>query len=198
MSETDRFGKLIDARRIDLITYGKTLDPSKAIIGDAAVSIAAQAQSASKPLVIEALNFQKNKAELETAAPKPARLISSLACHKVASSIKVAAFCHGVEVIDVNPAYTSVIGTVNYAQQKGISVHQGAALSIACRGSGWSERPTVQAAMSPSPDLQGIGQSRWGRSGQTFGHVSTRRMSRISGVERINWLHHRSRPQSRD
>ena len=75
VSETDRFGNLIDARRIDLITYGKTLDPSKAIIGDAAVSIPAQAQSASKPLVIEALNFQKNKAELETAAPKPAESV---------------------------------------------------------------------------------------------------------------------------
>jgi IS605 OrfB family transposase len=150
VSETDRFGNLIDARRIDLITYGKTPDQSKAIIGDAAVSIAAKAQAAGKPLVIEVLNFQKKKAELETTDPKQARLISSFACNKVASSIKAAAFRHGVEVIEVNPAYTSVIGAVNFAQQKGISVHQGAAYAIARRGLGLSERPTVQEAIVPT------------------------------------------------
>jgi IS605 OrfB family transposase len=150
VSETDRFGNLIDARRIDLITDGKTPDPSQAIIGDAAVSIAAKAPTAGKPLVIEALNVQKKKAELETTDPQPARLISSFACNRVASSIKAAAFRYGVEVIEVNPAYTSVIGAVNFAQQKGISVHQGAAYAIARRGLGWSERPTVQEAIVPT------------------------------------------------
>jgi len=150
VSETDRFGNRIDARRIDLIPYGKTPDQSKAIIGDVAVSMAAKAQAAGKPLVIEALNFQKKKAELETTDAKPARLISSFADHKVASSIKAAAFRHGVEVIEVNPAYTSVIGAVHFAQQKGISVHPGAAYAIARRGLGWSERPTVPEAIVPT------------------------------------------------
>ncbi|MHB1512485.1 MAG: IS200/IS605 family accessory protein TnpB-related protein [Acidiferrobacter sp.] len=150
VSETDRFGNLIDARRIDLITYGKTRDQAKATIGDVAISIAAQAQAAAKPVVVEALNFQKKKSELETTDPKQARILSSLACHKVASAIKAAAFRHGVEVIEVNPAYTSVIGAVNFAQQKGISVHQGAAYAIARRGLGLSERPTVQQAIVPT------------------------------------------------
>jgi IS605 OrfB family transposase len=150
MSETDRFGNLIDTRRIDLITYGKTPDQAKAIIGDAAVAIAAQAQSAGKPIVIESLSFQKKKAELETTHPKQARLISSFTCNKVSSNIKAAAFRHGVEVIEVNPAYTSVIGAVNFAQQKGISVHQGAAYAIARRGLGWSEHPTVLEAIVPA------------------------------------------------
>ncbi|MBK7000075.1 MAG: IS200/IS605 family accessory protein TnpB-related protein [Rhodoferax sp.] len=131
VAETDRFGNLIGTRRIGLITYGKTQDQTKALIGDAAVSLAAQAQTAGKPIVLEALNFQKKKAELETTHPKQARMISSFACNKVVSSIKAAAFRAGVEVIEVNPAYTSVIGAVNYAQAKGISVHQGAA--YACR-----------------------------------------------------------------
>jgi len=150
VAETDRFGNLIDARRIDLITYGKTRDQAKAVIGDAAVAMAAQAQAAGKPMVIEALDFQKKKAELETTDPRQARLISSFAYHKVVSSLKAAAFRHGVEVIEVNPAYTSVIGAVNFAQRKGISVHQGAALAIARRGLGLSERPTVQVAIVPT------------------------------------------------
>jgi IS605 OrfB family transposase len=144
ISETDRFGNLVEARRIDLITYGKTKDQVKAIIGDVAISIATQAKIAGKPVVIESLDLQKKKTELETCNPKQARLLSSFAYSKTFSAIKATAFRNGVEVIEVNPAYTSVIGAVNFAQAKGISVHQGAAYAIARRGLGLSERPTVQ------------------------------------------------------
>ncbi|MBK7000394.1 MAG: hypothetical protein IPH35_10585 [Rhodoferax sp.] len=61
VAETDRFGNLIGTRRIDLITYGKTQDQAKALIGDAAVALAAQAQAAGKPIVLETLNFQKKR-----------------------------------------------------------------------------------------------------------------------------------------
>ena len=150
VSEIDRFGNLIGTRRIGLLTYGKTSEQVKALIGDAALSIAEQAKAAGKPLVIERLNFQKKKAELETTNPKQARLLSSFTCNKMASGLKAASFRAGIEVIEVNPAYTSVIGAVNVAQQKGISVHQGAAYAIARRGLGFSERPTVRAAIVPT------------------------------------------------
>jgi hypothetical protein len=39
-----------------------------------------------------------------------------------------------VKAVKVNPAYTSVIGAVNYARSKGISTHPGAAYAIARRG----------------------------------------------------------------
>ncbi|MBK6999754.1 MAG: IS200/IS605 family accessory protein TnpB-related protein [Rhodoferax sp.] len=150
VSETDRFGNLIGTRRIDLIHYGKKQDQAKALIGNAAVDVVRQAQTAGKPIVVEELNLQKKKAELETTDPKQARLLSSFACNKVASSIKAAAFRAGIEVIEVNPAYTSVIGAVNYAQTKGISVHQGAAYAIARRGLGLSERSTVRVGLVPT------------------------------------------------
>jgi hypothetical protein len=54
-----------------------------------------------------------------------------------------------LEVIEVSPAYTSVIGAVTHAQQRGISVHQGAATAIARRGLGLSERPAVREAIVP-------------------------------------------------
>ncbi|MET0964417.1 MAG: IS200/IS605 family accessory protein TnpB-related protein, partial [Noviherbaspirillum sp.] len=102
-----------------------------------------------KPVVIEQLNFQKKKAELESVDPKRARMISSFACNKVASSIKAACFRAGVKVVEVNPAYTSVIGAVEHAQQRGISVHMGAAFAIARRGLGLSERPTKRRISTP-------------------------------------------------
>jgi len=149
VSEADRFGNLIDARRIELVTYGKTPDQAKALIGDAAVAIAAQAKVAGKPVVIEKLEFQKKKAELEAANPKQSRLLSSFACRQVAAHLKAACFRAGVEVIEVNPAYTSVIGAVNHAQRHGITVHLGAALAIARRGLGFSERPPKRPAIVP-------------------------------------------------
>ena len=150
VSETDRFGNLVGARRIDLHTYGKSSDQAKALIGDAAVSVVEQARQAGKPLVIEKLNFQKKKAELEAVNRKQARMLSSFSCNKVASHIKAAVFRAGVEVIEVNPAYTSVIGAVNHAQRNGISVHQGAALAIARRGLGLCEKATVPVGLVPT------------------------------------------------
>jgi len=164
VSETDRFGNLVKSIRVDLHTYGKTTDQAKAMIGDAAVQIAELAKASNKPIVIEKLDFSKKKAELEAAHKPLARMLSSFACNKMISSIRAAAFRRGVEVIEVNPAYTSVIGAVNYAQAKGISVHMGAALAIARRGLGLSEKPpkrgaqvpTAMVATSPYWYLQGI------------------------------------------
>lgn len=150
VSETDRYGNLVVTRKIALVTYGKSSDQTKALIGDAVVSIVEQASQTGKPVVIEKLNFQKKKAELETVNRKQARMLSSFSCNKVASFMKAAAFRAGVEVIEVNPAYTSVIGAVNHAQRNGISVHQGAALAIARRGLGLCERATVPVGLVPT------------------------------------------------
>ena len=152
ISETDRFGNLVHSLRIDLHTYGKTTDQSMALIGDAAVQIAQIALANCKPIVLEKLDFAKKKAELEAVYKPLARMLSSFACNKTISSIKAAAYRRGVEVIEVNPAYTSVIGAVNHAQRNGISVHMGAALAIARRGMGLSENPPKRGVLVPTRD----------------------------------------------
>lgn len=150
VSETDRFGNLLHSLRIDLNTYGKTTDQAKALIGDAAVRIADMAKSIGKPIVLERLDFAKKKTEFEAMHKPLARMLSSFACNKTIASIQAAAFRAGVDVIEVNPAYTSVIGAVNHARVKGISVHMGAALAIARRGLGLSEKPPKREAVVPA------------------------------------------------
>ncbi|GAC1431232.1 MAG: IS200/IS605 family element transposase accessory protein TnpB [Burkholderiaceae bacterium] len=149
VAETDHYGNLIGTHRIALPLVGKTADQAKALIGDAAVLIAGLAKAAGKPVVIEQLNFQKKKAELEAVDSRQAKRISSFACGKVASSMKAACFRAGVEAIEINPAYTSVIGAVEHAQKRGISVHMGAAFAIARRGLGLSERLTKRKVSTP-------------------------------------------------
>jgi IS605 OrfB family transposase len=124
---------------------------------------------ARKPVVIENLDFRKHKAEGNS---KHSRMISSFAYSQAQQILRSACYRSGIEVLSVNPAYTSTIGAINYAQRFGISVHMAAALVIARRGLGFSECPVRvgliparNGATSPSSYLQGIGQSTYGRSG---------------------------------
>lgn len=141
VSETDHFGNLVNSWIVHLVTYGKSTDQAKAIIGDAVKVVVDIATKALKPIVIEKLNFSKKKAALETENPRYARMLSSFSCDKIVQNIKTRAHRSGIEVIEVNPAYTSTIGAVNYAQRYGISTHQAAAFAIARRGLRLSEKP---------------------------------------------------------
>lgn len=149
VAEVDRFGNLVSTRRIDLPLYGKTTDQAKALIGDACAEVSRMAKAASKPVVVERLDFAKKKADLRDTNPRQARMLSSFNYNKIATGIDSACFRSGVAVVEVNPAYTSVIGAVNHARRHGISVHQGAAYAIARRGLGLSEAPTVRAVLAP-------------------------------------------------
>lgn len=69
------------------------------------------------------------------------------------SFIESRAYRKGVEVLSVDPAYTSVIGRIKYALKRGLSLHESAALCIARRGSGLSEK--VPQSLDKIPDGKG-------------------------------------------
>ncbi|CAB4243789.1 transposase (fragment) [Methylacidimicrobium sp. AP8] len=150
VAETDRFGNLVEVRRIGLSLYGKSEEQAKAAIGDACRDIAQSCVEAGKPLVIERLDLRKRRAELEAVDCVRARSLSSFAYAKTIAMLKAASFRAGVEVVEINPAYTSVIGAVNHARRHGIGSHQGAAYAVARRGLGLSERPSVREAVVPT------------------------------------------------
>jgi IS605 OrfB family transposase len=140
--ETDRFGNPIGKKSILWASYGKTKGQLKAMTGDICKEIVAKAKEAKKPLIIEKLDFRKKKLALvETSNPKFARLLSSFAYGLFFIFLMARAYKHGVEVHRVNPAFTSVIGRVNYAKRYGLSIHLAAALCIARRHQKFSEAP---------------------------------------------------------
>jgi len=149
VAEINRHGNWLKSYRLPLNTYGKSTEQAKALIGDVAKQIAKLAVDSSKPVVVESLNFQRKKAELEKQDGRYSRMLSSFAYGKTLAAIKGACFRAGVEVREVNPAFTSVIGAVKFSQKLGLSVHQGAALAIARRGLGLSEIPPRQSAIVP-------------------------------------------------
>jgi|TARA_B110000211_G_scaffold207660_1_gene243628 IS605 OrfB family transposase len=141
VTETDRCGNPVSSLSIPLSTYGKSASQSKAIIGDAVKALMAFAEDKGKPVVVEQLDFRKKKSSLENENAKRARQLSSFAYNQVLSVIKARCVDYGIECLEVNPAYTSVIGKCKFMTRYGLSSHQAAALAVARRALKFSERP---------------------------------------------------------
>ena len=140
VAETDASGNYVNAFSVPLVTYGKSQRQSEALIGDAVASVVQYAREVGKPIVIEKLDFRRKKSSLEGQAPRYSRMLSSFSYGKVKAYFLSRGYRQGVEVNQVNPAFSSVVGRVKFMERYGLSVHQAAALVLARRLLGGSER----------------------------------------------------------
>ena len=99
--------------RIRLVTYGKSSGQALALIGDAVRDL--------------------------VESKKYARMLSSFTYSKVKAFILSRAHRSGVQVYQVNPAYSTVIGRVKFMERYGLTTHQAAALVLARRALNCSE-----------------------------------------------------------
>ena len=90
--------------------------------------------------MIERLDFKQKKAALEGSSRRYSRMLSSFSYGKIKAYFISRGHRNGVEVFQVNPAYSSVIGRVKFMERYGLTVHQAAALVLARRLLGCSER----------------------------------------------------------
>ena len=147
VAETDASGNCVNAWRTPLVTYGESQRKAEALVGDAVASVVRYAREVSKPIVIEKLDFRQKKAVLEGTSRRYSRMLSSFSYGKVKAYFLSRGYREGVEVHQVNPAYSSVIGRVKFMERYGLSVHQAAALVLARRLLGCSERiPRLRVA----------------------------------------------------
>ena len=140
VTETDSSGNWLRSWRVPLVTYGKSQRQAEAIIGDAVAGVVRYAKEAGKPIVIEKLDFKQKKAQLEGESRRYSRMLSSFSYGKIKAYFISRGHRNGVEVFQVNPAYSSVIGRVKFMERYGLTVHQAAALVLARRLLGCSER----------------------------------------------------------
>ena len=139
VSETDYSGNWQRSWTVPLVTCGKSRRQSEALVGDAVAGIVAVAREVGKPLVIENLDFSKKKDQLEGESPGRSRMLSSFAYGSMKTHFLSRGYREGVEVCEVNPAFSSVIGRVLFMERHGLSVDQAAALVLARRSIGCSE-----------------------------------------------------------
>ena len=159
VAETDASGNYLNSWRVPLVTCGKRHHQGEALIGDAVASVVEYARGVGKPLVVEKLDFRQKKAVLEGESRRYSRMLTSFAYGKIKAYFLSRGYREGVEIIEVNPAYSSVVGRVKFMERYGLTVHQAAALwcwpdaclvvPSASQVDGYV--PSAVAYMSPSP-----------------------------------------------
>ena len=140
VADTDASGNYLKAWQVPLVTYGKSQHQAEALIGDAVASVVQYAREVGKPIVIEKLDFRQKKAALEGQPRKYSRMLSSFSYGKIKAYFISRGYRQGVEVKQVNPAFSSIVGRVKFMERYGLTVHQAAALVLARRLLGCSER----------------------------------------------------------
>jgi len=138
LSEVDGSGNLLHQRyeKSDRLRYSRRnkRDADCYVIAKEVVDYALEK---SKPIVVERLSFGKKKK-----GRKFNRMSHNFAYRKLLSSIKSRAERSGVPVIQVNPAFTSILGKLKYQDMYSLSTHNAAAMVIARRGIGIKEKQT--------------------------------------------------------
>ncbi len=137
VSRVDASGNPTEAWNIPTLLFGKTKHQIAALLGDTVASVVQYAKGNLVPIVIENLDLDKKKSGRSS---KSNRKVSMMAYTAFKNLILSKAFREGVEVIGINPAYTSVIGLVKFGAGYKLTPHQAAAVAIARRGLGFGER----------------------------------------------------------
>jgi IS605 OrfB family transposase len=112
----------------------------QAQIVKACLELAALAIKFQCPVVCEELDFSTKKTQLREKGKKYARMLSGWAYAQFYKQLTSILANRGIELLTVNPAYTSIIGLVKYLRMYGLASDEAAALVIGRRGMRLSER----------------------------------------------------------
>lgn len=104
------------------------------------LQIAVLAETFSCSVVCEELNFSTKKEQLREKRKRYARMLSSWTYSEFFKQLNSILSNRGISLVYRNPAFTSLIGLTKYSRQYGVSSDIAAAIAIARRGMGLSER----------------------------------------------------------
>jgi IS605 OrfB family transposase len=107
---------------------------------EACLQLATLAKTYACPVVCEELDFCAKKEGLRERGRKYARMLSSWAYSRFYKLLGSILSNRGIELVTVNPAYSSVIGLVKFARIYGLASDEAASLAIARRGMRLSEK----------------------------------------------------------
>jgi len=146
LAEIDRFGNIlhhhyIKGQRLVMAGRGKRDYDTRLL----AKEVVDYALSVNKPVVIEQLNFGRKKAYR-----KFNRMSHNFCYRRILQAIYSRAVRNGIEVIEVNPAFTSIIGALKFQHKWTLNRHISAAWVIARRGQGRKEKLEIRVTKTKS------------------------------------------------
>lgn len=138
LSETNKYGHLMQTQ---LLPYRfKSGNKTKTDLQDIASYVTKLACQTGKDLIIEDLNFNHRKSKTETKQGKKYNeMIHSLAYRQFNDIIENVTYRNKVNVIKVNPAWTSWLAKQIYCPTMKLNIHVGASYVIARRGQGYRD-----------------------------------------------------------
>jgi IS605 OrfB family transposase len=149
----DKQGNLKRHSSIKINVQDQRTNQTKDIIGKACAELVRYAELYQIPIVIEDLDFQKKKASMKEKGAKYARMLSNMAYSKFNQMLESRCKKFGIELLKIDPAYTSVIGVTKYMAMHSLSSGCAAALVIARRGQNRTENlPKSHAAFFNKPE----------------------------------------------
>lgn len=154
-----------EGARLDLPfpVAGTPTGVADAVLGETIKALVEMAFAHGIPLAVEKLDFTKKKASLRSVSPQAARRLSGFAYARFQTLLASACSRGGVELLAVNPAYTSLIGEIKYAHGRAMSRHHAAALVIGRRALGMEERLVCMDGTALDGPARNRPRHRWSR-----------------------------------
>ena len=157
-------GNLSSHGQIKIDLKDKSSHQTTDILSKAIGQITTLAVKKECPIVIEKLDFSSKKSRLREHGKRYARMLSQFAYSKFADLVQSKGKLAAIQVISVNPAYSSLIGMVKYMSLYGLNSGTAASLVLARRCFRFSERMprNLYALLSPVDDNKHVW-SYWAR-----------------------------------
>mgnify|MGYP001425020922 CR=1 FL=1 len=115
IGEVNRSGNPARGSHLPIQMEGKTSQQINAQFGNHIIDIVAYAKLNNKPIAVEKLDFRAKKSALrETSVPRMARLLSLFSYSQFMLMLESRCRRDGVGLLKVNPAFSSVLGALNY------------------------------------------------------------------------------------
>ncbi len=136
----DRMGNPLYREALPFPAAGTDEHVAEAMIGEAVRMLCVWTRANRFGIAVEKLDFSKKKAALKAFGKRHARRLSGMAYASFYQVLSARCAREGIDLHQVNPAFTSVIGGKKYAPWRGFTRHHAAALVIGRRALGFGER----------------------------------------------------------
>ena len=138
LAETNQYGHLV---RTQVLPYRfKSGYKTKTDLQDVVNHVVKLSLQTGKDVCIEDLDFKMKKSKTESKQSKKYNeMIHSLACRQFSDIVESVTYRNRVNLVKVNPAWTSWLAKQKYCPDMKLNVHVGASYVIARRGQGYKD-----------------------------------------------------------
>lgn len=159
---------------------GLSTGQRQARMRDVVAEVVTLAESLNCAIAIESLDFSKKKASMSEESKLYNEMLSNLSTGLFRTALESRCRRFGVELLTVNPAFTSVIGMIKFMALYGLSSGTSAAMAIARRAMNLSER-IPKCLATPEDEARHVW-SQWNRVARFL------KLHRISRTRLFQWM----------